>query len=54
MASFQASGKRGDVNFLIMFRAWLTRDWRLTQPCCVTLKLETSKQLSKGEGGDRC
>lgn len=46
MASFQASGKRGDVNFLIMFRAWLNRSWRPTQPCFVTLKLEPSKQLS--------
>lgn len=47
VASFQASGKRGDVNFLIMFRAWLNRNWRLTQPCFVTLKLEMSKQLSE-------
>lgn len=47
MAPFQASAKRGDVNFLIMFRAWLSRNWRLTQPCFVSLQLETVQQLSK-------
>ena len=39
--------KRRDVNFLITFGSWQSRDWGLTQPCFVTFRVETSKQLSE-------